>query len=76
MSGEAAPVLRRSGDMLIAGSVLVDGPVDLQVQRVGADTVLAGIAGLVERAQVERPQLARAGEQATARRTVAAVGSA
>ena len=67
MSGEAAPVLRRSGDMLIAGSVLVDGPVDLQVQRVGADTVLAGIAGLVERAQVERPQLARAGEQATAR---------
>jgi P-type Cu2+ transporter len=39
----------------------------LQVERVGADTVLAGIAALVERAQIERPQLARAGEQATAR---------
>ena len=67
VSGESAPVLRRCGDTLIAGSVLVDGPVDLHVERVGADTVLAGIAGLVERAQVERPQLARAGEQATRR---------
>jgi P-type Cu2+ transporter len=67
MSGESAPILRRRGDTLIAGSVLVDGPIDLQVERVGADTVLAGIAGLVERAQVERPQLARAGEQATGR---------
>jgi P-type Cu2+ transporter len=67
VSGESAPVLRRCGDVLIAGSVLVDGPVDLQVERVGADTVLAGIASLVERAQVERPQLARAGEQAAAR---------
>jgi Cu2+-exporting ATPase len=67
VSGESAPILRRRGDVLIAGSVLVDGPIDLQVERVGADTVLAGIASLVERAQVERPQLARAGEQATGR---------
>ena len=67
VSGESTPTLRRCGDALIAGSVLVDGPVDLRVERVGADTVLAGIAGLVERAQVERPQLARAGEQTTGR---------
>jgi Cu2+-exporting ATPase len=67
VSGESAPIVRRCGEALIAGSVLVDGPVDLQVERVGADTVLAGIAALVERAQVERPQLARAGEQATGR---------
>ncbi|HKQ14107.1 MAG TPA: heavy metal translocating P-type ATPase [Steroidobacteraceae bacterium] len=67
VSGESAPVVRRHGEALIAGSVLVDGPIDLQVERVGADTVLAGIAALVERAQVERPQLARAGEQATGR---------
>lgn len=67
VSGESAPILRRRGDALIAGSVLVDGPIDLQVERVGADTVLAGIASLVERAQVTKPQLARAGEQATGR---------
>src|SRR4029078_12528849 len=67
VSGESAAIWRRGGDALIAGSVLVDGPVDLQVERVGADTVLAGIAGLVERAQVERPQLSSCGENAPGR---------
>jgi Cu2+-exporting ATPase len=67
MSGESAPIARRCGDPLIAGSVLIDGPADLRVERVGADTVLAGVVRLVERAQVERPLLAQAGERATAR---------
>ncbi len=72
LSGESAPVSRRAGEMLIAGSVLIDGPVDLRVARVGADTTLAGIAALVDRAQTQRPALARAGELA-ARRLVARV---
>ncbi|HWK72930.1 MAG TPA: heavy metal translocating P-type ATPase [Povalibacter sp.] len=67
LSGESAPVTRRRGDMLIAGSVLVEGPAQLRIERVGADTALAGIAALVERAQAERPQLARAGERAASR---------
>jgi Cu2+-exporting ATPase len=67
LSGESAPVTRQRADMLIAGSVLVDGPVQLRVDRVGADTALAGIAALVARAQAERPQLARAGERSAAR---------
>src|SRR5690606_24330682 len=46
LSGESAPVERRRGEMLVAGSVLVDGPVDLRVERVGSDTALAGIAEL------------------------------
>lgn len=64
LSGESTPVSRRHGDMLIAGSVLIDGPVDIRVARVGAQTTLAGIASLVERAQTQRPQLARTGERA------------
>lgn len=64
LSGESAPVTRRRGEMLIAGSVLIEGPVQLRVERVGTDTALAGIAALVERAQSERPQLAQAGERA------------
>jgi len=67
LSGESAPLSRRRGELLIAGSVLVDGPADLQVQRVGTDTVLAGIATLVERAQAQRPRLAQLGERAAAR---------
>ena len=67
LSGESAPVTKRRGDLLIAGSVLEDGPVLLRVERVGADTALAGIAALVGRAHAERPRLQVAGERAAGR---------
>jgi Cu2+-exporting ATPase len=72
LSGESAPVTRRCGERVLAGSILVDGPADLRVTRAGAHTTLAGIAALAERALTERPRLVRAGELA-ARRFVAGV---
>jgi len=67
LSGESAAVAKRHGDLLIAGSVLEDGPALVRVERVGADTALAGIAALVDRAQAQRPRLQVAGELAAAR---------
>lgn len=67
LTGESAAATRQHGDVLVAGSVLQDGPVRLRVERVGADTALAGIVAMVTRAQTERPRLAVAGEQAAAR---------
>lgn len=67
LSGESAPVERKRGETLIAGSVLVEGPVEIRVERVGADTALAGIAELVARAQAERPRLAVAGARTASR---------
>ncbi len=64
LSGESAPLTKRRDEPLIAGSVLLDGPIQMRVERVGAETMLAGIVALVERAQAQRPQLARAGERA------------
>ena len=64
LSGESSPVTKRRGEMLIAGSVLEDGPVFVRVERVGADTALAGIAALVGRAHTLRPRLQVAGELA------------
>ncbi|MBV6422595.1 MAG: putative copper-importing P-type ATPase A [Steroidobacteraceae bacterium] len=66
VSGESAPVARLRGDTLIAGSVLVEGPAELRVERVGAATTLAGIVALVTRAATTRPRLAAAGERAAA----------
>ncbi|MFC4822629.1 heavy metal translocating P-type ATPase, partial [Dokdonella ginsengisoli] len=66
LSGESAAVAKRSGDALVAGSLVVQGPARLRVEQVGADTVLAGILALVSRAQTERPRLAVAGERAAA----------
>ena len=67
LSGESAPVAKRCGDPLIAGSVLEDGPVLVRIERVGADTALAGIAALVARAHTERPRLLVAGALAATR---------
>ncbi len=67
LSGESAALEKNRGDDLIAGSVLVDGPAQMRVERVGSETVLASIAALVERAQAERPKLARAGDRAASR---------
>ncbi len=66
LSGESAAVAKRAGDALAAGSLVVQGPAQLRVERTGADTVLAGILALVTRAQTERPRLAVAGERAAA----------
>ncbi|HZV93188.1 MAG TPA: heavy metal translocating P-type ATPase, partial [Caldimonas sp.] len=66
VSGESLPLRKSRGDAMTGGSMVVEGPAILVVERVGADTVLAGIAALVARAQSERPRLTRAGERAAA----------
>ncbi|ANB18390.1 heavy metal translocating P-type ATPase [Dokdonella koreensis] len=59
VSGESAARRRQPGDPVIAGSLVLDGPVEITVQRIGPDTVLAGVVRLVTRAAAERPRLAR-----------------
>jgi P-type Cu2+ transporter len=58
ISGESTPLRREPGKEVIAGSLVVDGPLEFEVRRIGADTVLASIVRLVTRAASERPQLA------------------
>jgi Cu2+-exporting ATPase len=59
LSGESTARKRARGDAVIAGSIALDGPVLVEVRRIGADTVLAAIVRLVTRAASERPRLAR-----------------
>ncbi|MGD9599999.1 MAG: heavy metal translocating P-type ATPase [Steroidobacteraceae bacterium] len=66
VTGESASVTKLRGDALIAGSVLIEGPAELRIERVGAATTLAGIVALVSRAATSRPRLAAAGERAAA----------
>ena len=66
LSGESQPLRKQRGDMLIAGSVLAEGPARIRARRVGMATTLAAIQRLIAQAQAERPRLARAGERAAA----------
>jgi Cu2+-exporting ATPase len=50
MTGEAAPVAVRPGDRVVAGTILVDGALSVQVEAVGGDTALRRMAAHLERA--------------------------
>ena len=59
LTGESLPVDKAPGAPLVGGTLNVASPLTLRVERVGQDTVLAGISRLLERAQEEKPQIAR-----------------
>lgn len=59
LTGEPWPKRVAMGALVIAGSINIESPLLVEVTRVGGDTVLALVASLVERAQSEKPPLAR-----------------
>ncbi len=58
LTGEAAPRARSRGDTLLAGTLNVTGSLEMRVTRIGADSTLAAISRLLERAQASRPRIA------------------
>lgn len=55
LSGEATPVLKKQGDVLVGGSVVVNGNLKAYVTAVGKDTVMSGIQEMMKKAQTEKP---------------------
>jgi Cu2+-exporting ATPase len=66
LTGESLPIAKTIGTCLIGGSVNVESPLILSVERVGADTVLSAILRLLDRAQSEKPRLAQLADRAAA----------
>jgi Cu2+-exporting ATPase len=59
LTGEARAIPKRPGDRLTGGGVNLNSPITMRVERVGPDTVLAGIVRLMDRAQAEKPEIAQ-----------------
>ncbi len=59
LTGESAPVARSAGEPVIAGTLSLDGRIRYRAERVGGDTVLAGIVELVETARSTPARLQR-----------------
>lgn len=60
LTGESLPVAKATGDEVTGGSVNGMGALDMEVVRVGAQTVLARIVDMVQRAQAAKPPVQRA----------------
>jgi len=52
ITGESTPATRRAGDMVFAGSAMVEGSITLEITASGTDTAVAKIVELVESAPV------------------------
>ncbi|MBA1146868.1 cadmium-translocating P-type ATPase [Ectothiorhodospiraceae bacterium WFHF3C12] len=59
LTGEPTPVRRGAGEAVVGGSVNTAEVLTVAIERVGAETTVAHIRRLLERAQNERPPLAR-----------------
>jgi len=57
LTGESYPLTKKPGQVVIAGTVNIDNPLKMQVDKIGVDTVLSHILRLLERAQTEKPAL-------------------
>jgi Cu+-exporting ATPase len=59
LTGEPIPVEKRKGDEVVAGTINKTGSIVFQTTRVGKDTALAHIIGMVKRAQNSKPPIGR-----------------
>jgi Cu2+-exporting ATPase len=75
VTGESLPVTKRPGDEVIAGSINRSGSVRFRATKVGADTALAQIVELVQRAQNSKAPGQRLADRASQYLVILAVGA-
>jgi Cu2+-exporting ATPase len=66
LNGESIPLEKSQGERLLGGSINVTNPLQMEVKAVGADTVMAEIQRTIERAQADKPPLARLADRVAA----------
>jgi Cu2+-exporting ATPase len=66
LTGESTAIAKDAGAAVHAGTQNLGAPLRVRVAAVAGDTVLSGIVMLLERAQAERPRLAKAADRAAA----------
>jgi P-type Cu2+ transporter len=63
LTGEARPVKRAVGDTVLAGCFNAASPLEVRIDRIGAQTRLAEIVGVLDRALADKPRLAQVADR-------------
>jgi len=66
LTGESIPVLKQTGETIIAGSFVVQGNIKMTSSAVGNDTLLSQIIELVKNAQNQKPKLQNLADKVSA----------
>jgi Cu2+-exporting ATPase len=64
LTGESTPLRKVPGDTLIGGSINIESPLHMTIDRTGLDTVLAEIVRLLDQAQTEKPAITQLADRA------------
>ncbi len=67
LNGESLPLSKTLGDQMVGGSINIANPVQIRVESVGSDTVLSNIQRMIERAQADKPPIARLADRIASR---------
>jgi Cd2+/Zn2+-exporting ATPase len=59
LTGESVPVDRAAGDVVLAGSINLDGVLVVEVTRIGGETTLGKIVALMHQAEAAKPPVTR-----------------
>lgn len=57
ITGESLPLSKHPKDLLIGGSLILEGTVKAQVTNAAKDSVLSNVVNLVKRAQLDKPKI-------------------
>ena len=71
ITGESMPITKSAGDEVIGGSINAESPLIISISRVGADTVLAAIQRLLDKAQSEKPAIAQLADRIASKFVIA-----
>lgn len=66
LTGENLPLLKKENDHLIAGTINIESPLQMRVEKLGDDTILSHILRLLERAQSEKPYITQIADKIAA----------
>jgi len=66
LTGESMPVPVTVDGKVVGGSINVESPLLVRLERIGQDTVLSGVLRLLERAQTEKPRITQLADKTAA----------
>lgn len=75
ITGESAPVEKRTESEIIAGTINGDGSLKIKITKVGENTFLAGVMRLVQEAQASKSRLQILSDRAAFALTIIAIGT-
>ena len=76
LSGESIPVPKRTGDALAAGSLMIDGAVEVDVQATGLQSGVGAMLALLDRAQQQKPAIQQLADRWAVRFVLLVLGTA